>query len=348
MNAIRILAGLLLTASCDSPDPVTNVTFIMPVRGIAGSGLERAEFGRDCALEAVPDERDLQTAVEHRTCLKLYQPDFVVAAEHFDGPYGSLPLIIYRPRENVEIRRIVVRIIGGPGESIRRAIGSDEGRLLGERARQGIATVFLGYVGTQHRFLEGVDTIDMAANELAAYAGALGRSHPDTPIAVVGESLGGYIAARAAPNLPRIPTILIAPLVSKPRDLLAHLAASSPERIDFDRSLVTLSRVRDGRIEPMRSEMLYHSRMLTGIVSRHLDVRLAELLAPTRGECVAIIYGEADEVIGTPSIPELRQVLPQARISMVPGMGHSPSSAAERARVEQEIESVMSSLRDCR
>jgi pimeloyl-ACP methyl ester carboxylesterase len=343
MNLLRILLASLLTVSCSPPDSTRNtvISITLPVKGVAGAGLERAEFGRDCALQAVPDERELQRGFEQGTCFKLYQRDFAVAVEHFDGPYGTLPLVIFRPRENVEIRRIVVRVVGGPAGGIETAIASDAGRLLGEEARDGAATVFLGYAGTKHRFLEGVDTIDMAADELAAYVGALRRSHPDTPIAVVGESMGGYISARAAPNLPRIPIVLAAPLVVSPRILLARLAASSPEGIDFDRSLVTLSRLHDGRIEPVTSRMLYRSRMLTGILSRHLDTSLADLLARARGECVAIVHGDADETIGISSIPSLRERLPQVRVTAIPGMRHQLASRAEWERAEREIKAAI-------
>jgi pimeloyl-ACP methyl ester carboxylesterase len=336
---LRILLPLALVG-CNSSEPASNghLSFVPPARGVAGSGLARAEFGGNCALRTIPDERLVRQAIDDGSCVKLYQPGFALVVEHFAGPSGTLPLLIVRPRENAPIRRIVVRMIGGPAGDIQPGLMTDRGRSLGLAAQRGTVTVFPGYAGTRHRLVEGADTIDLAAGELRAYVADLKRRHAEAEIAVVGESMGGYITARASPELPRVPLILFSPPLTTPRTLLSRVAALSPEGTRVDRTLVVVSRLHEGRVEPIEPRMTLQWRMLNDILSGHLDTDLADFLRQSRGRCVALIYGDADPIIGVPSIDAVRERVPGITIRAISHMKHAPDDGAEWALAEREIE----------
>jgi pimeloyl-ACP methyl ester carboxylesterase len=343
LGAIRgpfIAIALALLAACNSsppPEAFTNVTIVLPARGLPVSQVERSRFGDDCRLQNVVEEAMLGEAIEHGGCMAFHQPNFAVSAEHFEGPAGRLPLLIFRPRTQTGMHRLVIQLVGGPAGDIWPMVLSDWGRYFGTRAAAGTVTIAFGYAGTRTRLVDGIDTLDLAAAELAAYVRLLHHHFPALPVVVVGESMGGYVAARAARDLPGTPMVFLAPPLVSPRQLLARRGPEFERAKQFNRSLVTLSRLERGRVVPVATRMTNQWHMFNTIFADHLDVTFADMLPPDRTRCYALIYGTADEIIGTAEIPAVRRRFPGLRVVTLLGLPHKPEGEGPIAVAEQAV-----------
>jgi len=325
--------AMLALGGCDSPEqPANRVISPFPplAKGLPSSEKEFGSFGSACGLTPVLEELRIYGARDDE-CRVLRQPGFSINVERFAGPAGDIPLFIFRPSDMRQARRIVVWLVGGPGENLPVAVNTPDGREFARLARQGVVTIFFGYAGTFPRFVENTDTIDLAADELVAYARFLERRQRAIPIVVLGESLGGYIAARASPRLPRHPIVLVAPPVMSPRELLENFSRITSERARaIGARRVTIARIEQGRLVPIEERMLNRERMLRAIVADHLDMRLEDMLRPNRAHCYSLVYGTADIVIGIQDLPGLRRRLPAMRVIALHGVEHDPRSELGR------------------
>ena len=339
----RLAALLFLALAACGEEPVRSQQAQPPVfpryaEGLPSTGPQHALFGDDCPVHVEADEIGLINRVGGGKCTVLLQPGFSVAVEHFEGPAGPVPLFIFRPRQRESIRRIVVRLVGGPGGDIAAIVDSARGAQLARLAAAGTATVSFGYAGTRSRLVEGRDTIDLAADELVAYLRFLDRKFPGVPKIVLGESLGGYVASQAARRLQGIPLVLAAPPLATPRTLAEYFDRTVSDRQRaVEAKLVTVSTFEGGRIVPVEDRMVNTFQIGGAIFSDHLDVSVADLLPPERARCYTLIYGTADRVIGIAEVPALRRRLPEMRVVALPGIEHDPRLRADAERLYAPI-----------
>ncbi|WP_174297098.1 serine aminopeptidase domain-containing protein [Sphingomonas bacterium] len=88
---------------------------------------------------------------------------------------------------------IAIEVVGGPGGSI--SPGETDALAI-RLAQQGITVVRIGYTGTRHRSIFPEPDFRPATHEIARYTGEVRRLNPHAKIVLVGESLGGLIAAQ--------------------------------------------------------------------------------------------------------------------------------------------------------
>lgn len=317
-------------------------TFIRPAKGLPEMGKLESRFGGDCLLTHTAEEPALGAAEDRGECASFRQAKFRISVERFDGPLGPLPLQIYQPEQAGSLRRILVRIVGGPADGIGVAVNDWLGRLLGDAAAAGTATVTLGYVGTSSRLVEGRDTIDLAAQEVAAYVAYLERRYPNIPKMILAESFGGYVAARAADRLRGIPIVLAAPLLQRPGALLDSFEGPEWERMrNVNARRVTLADIRDGVVVRREERMINNFQMMRAMFADHLDRSATEYLTQAGHDCLTLVYGTADPKIGVSEIPGMQRALPDMKVIPMPGLGHELTGPDQEGRMRAALEQAI-------
>jgi hypothetical protein len=194
--------------------------------------------------------------------------------------------------------------------------------------------------------VEGRDTIDLAANELAAYAAYLEGRYPGLPKLILAESFGEYVAARAADRLRGIPIVLAAPLLGRPRDLLALFDAPGWERMrKVNAVTVTLADFSSGAVVRRRERMINQWQMMRAMFADHLDLSTAQLLSEAGHRCITLVYGTDDRKIGVAEIPAMRRLLPDMKVMPMPALGHELEKPDDEERMRVTLEQAIAKAR---
>ncbi|MEW6476615.1 MAG: alpha/beta fold hydrolase [Actinomycetota bacterium] len=173
--------------------------------------------------------------------------------------------------------------------------------------------------------------------DVAAFYARFLREQRLGPIDVVGFSTGGYIAAEmaaAAPELLRSLT-LVAPLGVRPSDgeIFDFLAVTVRTQLEAlaSRQDGEYGRVLGGDITPERYERLEDARAESARIGWEpfmFDPSLPHRLAGSGHLPTLLVWGAEDRVCPRGCIDVYRRALPDARLAILPGVGHRPDLEA--------------------
>jgi hypothetical protein len=82
-------------------------------------------------------------------------------------------------------------------------------------------------------------------------------------------------------------------------------------------------------VVPVETRMMNQWHMFSAIFADHLAVTFSDLLPPDRMRCYTLIYGTADQTIGTAEIPAVQRRFPGLRVVALPGLDHKPEGEAQ-------------------
>ena len=203
---------------------------------------------------------------------------------------------------------------------------------------------------------------DYGARRLADEVGAWLAATDSGPVDLAGNSLGGLVAtlvAAEAPGLVRRIVLMDPAGVPAPRrsGLDSLLATGAPPggdgaanplipttRADYDR-LVALAFARDPGIPgPARDVLAAETRdrapflraLFANLQGARGDLRP---ILPTVRQPALVIWGERDRVLDPSAAPLWVEALPDARLVLLPGIGHAPMMEApdETARLTSDF-----------
>jgi pimeloyl-ACP methyl ester carboxylesterase len=181
-----------------------------------------------------------------------------------------------------------------------------------------------------------VDWID-SHRDVAAFYGRFVREQRLAPVDVVGFSTGGYVAAEmaaAAPELLRSLT-LVAPLGVRPSDgeIFDFLAVTVRTQLQAmaHRQDGEYADVFGGAITPERYERLEDARAESARIGWEpfmFDPSLAHRLSGIGDLPALLVWGAEDRVCPRGCVDVYYQALPDAQLTVLPGVGHRPDLEA--------------------
>ncbi len=165
---------------------------------------------------------------------------------------------------------------------------------------------------------------------------------PGPGLVVVGHSLGGRIAVRLAAARPELVSALVlsgAPLVRRPggsrRPPAAYRAVRTLRRAHLvSEARMDRARQRHGSADYRATQGVMRD-VLVRLVNEHYDDSLSALHCP-----VELVWGGADTEVPVDSARALADAIPQARLTLCPGVGHLLPSTAPvelRAAVDRAL-----------
>jgi len=246
-----------------------------------------------------------------------------------------LPIVAYLPANLLKhsaIRRLVVYVIGGPGGDV--APGLND-HLPSRLATSGDVVVKIGYSGTRYGSRYPKPDFDVAVSQVRSYVYRLRALNPSAQIVLLGESLGGQIAVKAAtePSLKRVISaiILIHPLAFSPDKALKNFKnlADTGHHKDPELQVRQVGEKRSvpGQYVNIKSQDLFGSFF----APREKAVGLDAYLDGVRGVKVLIAYGDTDKKTGVDQIRELASKENRITLLALPNTSH----VVEEAHAEQ-------------
>jgi pimeloyl-ACP methyl ester carboxylesterase len=281
-------------------------------------------FG-SCARTASVAPDHFRAAFERNTCAYAATREAIVSSEFIPGPFGNVPVLAMRARRGngASPRLILLELVGGPGGSIYPRIERSElTRYLLRRANEGVITLSVAYFGTKERSLFPQSDLEPAMQEIAGLVSVLRRRYPTSKVAVVGASLGGYLAVRLAGRLPDLPVLAISPLVAAPRARLRVDLLHNPYLTKFAYRPQRRYRLNAAGAVFVKEELVPIVQALGHFFGPDFDAPLSEV-AEGNGDNLTILYSPADNRIGVEAIPPLKIRLPRATFLEAGRAGHA-------------------------
>ncbi|MES3107350.1 alpha/beta fold hydrolase [Sphingomonas aurantiaca] len=233
---------------------------------------------------------------------------------------------------------LVLDLVGGPAGDISPGLNDSMQEALAQR---GAIVVKPAYAGTRHRSRYPAPDLDGAVREVVEIVRQLRRANPHSRLIVMGESLGGYIAAKAVSSQDDIPVdglSLIVPLVYSPDQAIENfrrLARVSGKqftplwiRSDPSRSPVQpvdrSTRLRVSEYRAVSSMDLFEGYFPPEARTTGL---LAYLTGKTRPPTL-IAYGATDERVGIEALQAATSLPGNIHLLKLDHSGHAINAAA--------------------
>jgi hypothetical protein len=261
-------------------------------------------------------------------CAYRAGPQFVLSSEFFPGPFGDVPLMVNRhPNYSLRNARLaIVSVIGGPSESIfynDSDIRTNEFlKLTAGYGNQGVVMLTPAYLGTSVRTLYPSPSFDPAVEELGSLISLVRSTAPDTPICVIGASLGGYLAARVSRRFANVPVLAINPLITTPAAYSRAYRSNVGARADVFGREVRLYRLQP-RAVFLRSGIEPITAMGEAFYGNEFGHSLRDQLSTSRAP-FHIVYSAHDDRIGVSGIRAV-SMLPNVRVTRVESAAHDIS-----------------------
>jgi pimeloyl-ACP methyl ester carboxylesterase len=196
-------------------------------------------------------------------------------------------------------------------------------RFAGGRPVRVLTPTHPGFMGTSRP--EGLRTVGGLAQVYAALLEKLGL----TGVTVVGNSIGGWVAAELALLAParvgrvvlvsatgiEVPGHPVADVFSLTPAEISRLSYHDPKKFQFDPS----------KLPPQQLAMMQGNRATLKVyggatsVDSTLRARLAKVAQPT-----LVVWGEADRIVDGAYGRAYAEAIPGARFQLLPGTGHVP------------------------
>lgn len=235
---------------------------------------------------------------------------------------------------------IVLNLVGGPAGDISPGLND----LIQEGlAARGAIVVKPAYAGTRHRSGYPKPDFDKAVWEVIRLIRSLHRTSPQSKIVLMGESLGGYIAAKvvaSAGDLPVSGLMLVVPLVYSPDRAIRNFHQLAVDKHQGFTPLWLRSDPLSGSgTLPDRSpgQPVPEYRAISSIdlfdayfPKKGRTVGLLTYIAQSRGIPVLIAYGADDERVGVGDLRNGAFKLPQVRLLELHHTGHAIDASAAR------------------
>lgn len=307
------------------------------LRKAAKEAYLREALGADCRHSTVRSAGELATALFRGSCAALTKGPTMTVVSRFAGPYGSIPIVAYLPRNPSRLRIRVLQIVGGPNESLS-IFGSRWERVYRAGAARGVATITPAYVGTFHRSVHPAWGFGYAVDEIAAYDRFVNSSPGMGPVVLRAES-GGALIALHLPRLDRRrPMVLVNPVLDAPEFALKRIMSKPAAAVAIGTyHSVMLVKAQGSRLLPAGSEAINVIDIFRNFFGKAMSFDVGKALESLQPSCTTIIYGTRDDRIGTANLPRLRRSVPALRVRPIVGMGHSPSDEIELNKAESVV-----------
>jgi len=236
---------------------------------------------------------------------------------------------------------LVLDLVGGPAGDISPGLNDSIQEALVQR---GATVVKPAYAGTRHRSRYPAPDLDDAVREIVEIVRMLHRANPHSKLIVMGESLGGYIAAKAVSSEHDLPVdglSLIVPLVYSPDQAiknfrrLAHASGQqfTPLWVRSDPSRSPVQPI-DGPARQRVSEYKAVSSIDLFEAYFPAAVRRTGLLTYLTGKNrppTLIAYGATDERVGIEVLQAATSLPGDVHLLKLERSGHAlDAAAAER------------------
>jgi len=313
----------LLIASCSTSEDLQIRQRLTIERATGATFCSRS----NTAILKSLDHSELALSVDPRKCAVWKDPanDATMYAVHFSVSGHTIPAVISIGPGGLGIGSnlpIMIRVVGGPGGIIApqpRDLATN--RLL----KRGGLLVTVGYTGTSYRSTYPNPDFDIAASEISYISRQIRRRCPTEAVILIGESLGGMIAAAAVSGDFRGHAdllILLSPLMYSPR-----MAAENFTRLhhfyESDRRM-TIRLVRDGTHD--KWSRIYSIDLFDRFFPvNRADEGLIAYLRGANGVPTTIMFGDLDEVIGVDVASQLTASR-SIRLLSIRGMNHEITS----------------------
>ncbi len=270
-----------------------------------------------------------------------------------------VPVIGYAKKQSHPITPsvLVLDLVGGPAGDISPGLNDSIQEAL---VRRGAIVMKPAYAGTRHRSRYPAPDLDYAVREIGEIARKLRRANPRSRLIVMGESLGGYIAAKAVSSYYdlRVDGLsLIVPLVYSPDQAignfrrLAHASGQqfTPLWIRSDPSRSPVPPI-DGATGQRVSEYKSVSSMDLFQAYFPAEARATGLLTYLTGKNrppTLIAYGATDERVGIEVLQAATSLPSNVHLLKLDRSGHAIDAvAAERVATMMWSTFSLASLND--
>ncbi|WP_199504836.1 alpha/beta hydrolase [Qipengyuania sp. YIM B01966] len=171
-------------------------------------------------------------------CVAVRASDLVVATIELEVAGEVLPVRVVVGEGNNSVRKIVVEIVGGPGETVLLRPGIESWAREGKQtiADCDVAILSPAYSGTWHRSSYPAASERRAATEVDGLLSVISSS---TDVSIVAQSLGGRIVSRPEVRIPDGRHLLFVPLLQAPQGYLRWLDEGSTRNRIMRRSSVS-------------------------------------------------------------------------------------------------------------